>query len=295
MKLVRIDDLVPNRTTIELHPQLTVLRGATPELRARLVELFRSFGGDRDPGSGGVLEISGVRLGLDRPTLDGLRLDPRIDPVLEWSTSPTAPDSTAPGSADSTAPGSPESPAPGSPDSPPAPDAPRWDPPVPVAPAAAGDGEALDRELERERARLRQVTGQRTELGARMEAVRTGLDSFASAALEVCVGQIDALESRRSLLRSQWERDRAERATARQELVERTRRQSAALEVVRTLDLSPVRSARDHLERALRGPIEPDPVANELASQLDAAWRSLRDVRGRSASAEVRRHEAEQR
>ena len=290
MKLVRIDDLVPRRTTIELHPQLTVLRGATPEVRARLVQLFGAFRGERDPGCGGVLEISGVHLGLDRPTLDGLRLDPEIDPVLVWAAEVPAPVSGGPSPPPATAPPPGSATATSA-----ATGAPTWVPPVPVAPSAAGDGEAIERQLDRERARLRDVTSRRTELSARMEQVRTGLDSFANAALEVCVGQIDALESRRSLLRAQWERDRAEQAGTRDELVESARRHRAALDAVRTLDLSALRAARDQLEQALRGPIEPDPVANELAVQIDTAWRSLRDLRGRTASAELRRHEAEQR
>ena len=308
MKLVRIDDLVAGRSPVELHPQLTVLRGVTPEIRERLVQLFRAFGGEQDPGCSGVLEVSGVQLGLDRPTLDGLRLDPHVDPVVRWAASGGATPETATGAPASPATDSVGAPGASTPSSgeglsdlhgaaavPPLPPMPRWEPPVPVAPNASGDGEAIERELEQTREQLRTVTAQRTELGARMEQVRGGLDSFAAAALEVCVGQIDALESRRSMLRSQWERDRAERSATRDGLVDSVRAHRAALDAVHGLDLTPVRSARDQLERALSGPLEPDPVANELALQIDAAWQSLRDVRGRTVSAELRRHEAEQR
>jgi hypothetical protein len=294
MKLVRIDDLVAGRSPVELHPQLTVLRGATPEVRERLLRLFRAFGGDQDPGCAGVLEVSGVQLGLDRATLDGLRLDPHVDPVVRWA----APEDAASGATTSPTAAASEAASSGTTEgaaSPPLPPLPRWEPPVPVAPHASGDGEAIERELEQTREQLRGVTAQRTELGARMEQVRGGLDSFAGAALEVCVGQIDALESRRSMLRSQWERDRAERSAVRERLVDSVRAHRAALDAVHGLDLTPVRSARDQLERALSGPLEPDPVANELALQIDAAWQALRDVRGRTASAELRRHEAEQR
>ena len=59
-----------------------MLSGASPEMRRRLVQTVRSIVGDDEPECPGVLEVSGVRLALDRSTLDQLRLDHRIDPVL---------------------------------------------------------------------------------------------------------------------------------------------------------------------------------------------------------------------
>jgi len=289
MKLVRIDGLAPGRAELELHPQLTVLRGLSPVQRRRLLELFRSFAGQRDPGCHGTLEVGGVLLGLDRPTLDGLRLDPLVDPVLAWPSDVTTADAASPLPAT-------------------APAAPRWDaptattattaPPV-VAPDEVVASEVVDdeaaRRLAQDREQLREVTARRTELGRRMDQVRVGLDSFANAALEVCVGQIDALEARRSLLRAQWERERGERIARREQLAAQVTARQDEIDTVIGLELGPVRGALAALDRVTVAPMEPDPAAAELALRLDAAWRQLRDVRGRVASAELRRREAEQR
>ena len=70
---------------------------------------------------------------------------------------------------------------------------------------------------------------------------RAGLDSFAAAALEVAVGQIDALESRRSMLRAQSEQDRAARLREREELLDAARRRSEEVDAVVLIDLDPVR------------------------------------------------------
>ena len=305
MKLVRIDDLAPGRDTIELHPQLTVLRGVTPEIRRRLHWLFRSFAGQVDPGCSGLIEVSGVHLGLDRPTLDDLRLDPYVDAILTWP--PTA----DPNAASSDAPTSPtgsvepaERSTPTSPGQPPptpggTPLQTLWQAPVPAAvhtPVASSVVvEALARELENDRGRLRRVTVQRTELGGRMDEVRAGLDSVASAALEVCVGQIDALESRRSSLRARWEQDRAARVRDREDLSAAARRRTDEVDAIVSVDLAGVHAARSRLRDLLRAPVEADPVAVELALQIDTSMRRLRDLRGRTASADLRRHEAEQR
>ncbi|CAN5708908.1 hypothetical protein BH10ACT3_BH10ACT3_09680 [soil metagenome] len=290
MKIVRIDELAPGGAEIELHPQLTVLRGVSPEMRRRLIELFNSLADETEPGCGGLIEVSGVHLGLDRATLDGLRLDPLVDPILVW---PTAADRT---------PGEPTVAAPSV-----APRdgrsvgadtaAPRWNPPVPVSGAQVipDPRDLVVQYLARDRDQLRGVSAQRTELGRRMDDVRAGLDSFANAALEVCVGQIDALESRRSLLRSQWERDRAVRVERRHELAASLARANDVLDALVSLDLSAVRSARDTLSALLDAPIEPDPAANELATRIDDALRAVRQLSGRASSAELRRHEAEQR
>lgn len=271
MKIVRIDGLAPGRTELELHPQLTLLRGVTPEMRRRLYVVFRSFSTADDPGVGGLIEVSGVQLGLDRSTLADLHLDPDVDAILGWHDEIAAPD-VEPSTAT------------------------RWNPPVPVFATPVPDrSQVLAAQVGVDRERLREVTTLRTELGGRMAEVRTRLDSFANAALEVCVGQIDALESRRSLLRSQWEHDRATRLRQREELGAQARAATDELEAVMALDLGPVSGACDALEQILDTPVEPDPVAGELAAQIDASMRRLRDLRGRASSAELRRHEAEQR
>ena len=87
MKLVRIDRIAPGGAALDLHPRMTVVADAPPELRRRLVEVFRSFSQDSEPGHPGLLEVSGVRLTLDRATLDQLQLDPLVDPVLRFGAS----------------------------------------------------------------------------------------------------------------------------------------------------------------------------------------------------------------
>ena len=117
-----------------------------------------------------------------------------------------------------------------------------------------------------------------------MEAARAGLDSFSTAALEVCLGQIDALESRRATLRVDWERERGERAADLD---------VASAQLAGDLDRSPTdrrtrsRSRRDGL-RASREDLlagagraaVPDPAAAQLAAQLDAAAARVLRPRG---------------
>ena len=154
MKLVRIDRIAPGGAALDLHPRMTVLADAPPELRRRLVEVFRSFAQDTAPGHPGLLEVSGVRLTLDRATLDQLQLDPLVDAVLRFG---------GPGAAD---------PALGD----------------PVGGVAGGPTSDLLRR------RLRDVAARRTQLAERMEQHRNDLDPHAGTAVEVGLGQIEALE-----------------------------------------------------------------------------------------------------
>ena len=62
-----IDQIAPGGAALEVHPRLTVLRGASPELRRRLLGTIRSLCGDGDLDESGVIEVSGVQLALDRP------------------------------------------------------------------------------------------------------------------------------------------------------------------------------------------------------------------------------------
>lgn len=239
MRLVRFDSLAPGGAALEVHPRLTLLRGASPELGRRLAAALRALAGDGELHEGGVIEVSGVRLGLDAPTVAQLRVDVQLDPVLRLAATPAA---TA--GAD-------------------------LPPPVEVV---SSDEVAL-------RDQLREVGDARTELGRRMDRARTSLDSFASAALEVCIGQIEALESRRAGLRVDWEHERDTRSRE----LERASAQLAALRA--TIDH--VAAVTTHAP-ALRGAVEavqgaagsdrPDPAAVQLAARLDAAAARVRDL-----------------
>ena len=88
MKLLRIDHLAPQGASIQLHPQLTVLRGATPEMRRKLIELFQAFSSPESLDCSGMIEVGGVQLALDQLTLQGLQLDPFVNAVLQWSPTP---------------------------------------------------------------------------------------------------------------------------------------------------------------------------------------------------------------
>jgi hypothetical protein len=248
MRVVRIDQIAPGGAALEVHPRMTLLRGASPELRRRLLGTVKALCGDGELAESGVIEVSGVQLALDRPTVDQLRIEPGIDPFLRIGVAPAPPGG-------------------------PTYSASQLPPPVEVV----SSGEAHLRN------ELRSVTSARTELGGRMEAARAGLDSFSSAALEVCLGQIDALESRRATLRVDWERERGER--------------EAGLDVA-SAQLAGVRSLADRIAtlgavhtrlRAFRGDLiaaaerasVPDPAAVQLAAQLDAAAARVLDLADR--------------
>ncbi|MFN7150100.1 MAG: hypothetical protein ACK4V6_11540 [Microthrixaceae bacterium] len=145
------------------------------------------------------------------------------------------------------------------------------------------------------RDRLREVTSARTDLGARMETARAGLDSFSTAALDVCVGQIDALEARRSSLRVDFERRRAVLDERRHELQSQLDGVGDLQERVAAIDADAVRRVRNAVVAATEQPAEPDTTALDLADRLDAALGQVRDLVVRRASLHIRESEAAQR
>jgi hypothetical protein len=252
MRVVRIDTLAPGGASLDVHPRVTLLRGTSPELRRRLEAVLRALAGHGTLDESGVIEVSGVQLALDPPTLSQLQLDGTVDPVLRLA---------AGGGAATRAPR------------------------VPDVVVVSSDEAAL-------RLQLREVTTARTALGHRMDQARAGLDSFSTAALEVCLGQIDALEARRASLRVDWEREHGERdrrqAAAEAQLVslrhvlERTRAAAALRDQLR-VDLEDLRRSADATE--------PDHAARQLAAQLAAAIARVRELDERHVSSTRRMDE----
>ena len=262
MRIVRIDKIAPGGAALEVHPRLTVLRGASPELRRRFLETLRAVADGGAPSESGVIEVSGVQLALDATTIAQLRLDGAVDPVLSLSGHGIA--ASAPTSGP-TSPGSPRGTTP---------DAVSFADNLPPPVEVVSDDEA---DL---RAQLREVTSARTELGLRMDAARSGLDSFSTAALEVCLGQIDALEMRRASLRVDWERERDEQRS-------QVAVASAQLAAVRSLvdrvsgvvaSEAGARAASARLAATVAPGAEPDPTARRHAAQLDAAAARVREL-----------------
>lgn len=144
------------------------------------------------------------------------------------------------------------------------------------------------------RAQLREVTASRTELGTRIDMVREGLDPYANAALEVCIGQIDALESRRSSLRVEWNRVPGEadaRLLAAAAQLSELRSMVDCAEIL-SMSAPSLRSALDDSRQA-RHPIdEPDQAALELADSLTLAAMHLGDLEGSDQRARERVKEA---
>ena len=270
MLLRRIDDLVPGGGSLDLHPRLTLLRAIGPEPRRRLEALVRSLAegvvpdGAESRAPGATIELSGVQLALDAATLDRLEIDQRIDPVIVL--------------------GGAGAPAPLPEDTPPFIPAPAPSASPSLAPES---GESLA-EL---RTSLREVGDRRSELGDRMEAARARLDSFSTAALEVCVGQIEALESRRSQVRAAVEQRQHELA----ELSEAAERIRGDLARIERIDATRVPAARAALVAAVEAPVPPDPAAVALADQLDETLHRFRRVQADRAAAELRLGEARQR
>jgi hypothetical protein len=226
MRVVHIDRLAPGGADLEVHPRLTVLRGASPELRRRLSALLGALAGSGSLEETGVIDISGVRLALDAATVGELGIQPGVDPVVvDLATSrstPLRPRDVSPSAA-------------------------------PVAPVAAGSDE--ETEL---RAQLRAVGAERTSLGAEMDQARAGLDSFSTASLQVCLGQVEALEGRRAAQRDDRRRGRRERDRRRSgsdpvAAALATRLDAAA---VRVGELTDRRAAWVGRERELRAELE---------------------------------------
>lgn len=280
MKLVRIDVIGPT----ELHPRLTVLRGSTPEARRRILGLLDAISSREKFPAAGLIEVNGVQLSLDSDTIDRLQLDQNLGWVLDWfdqnsrlgthQTGGPATGGTAGRAADrrSDLVGD-RSMGPSSGD---------WPPPYRM-------------DLENLRMALRSTAEERASLATEMEQVRTRLDSFAKAALEVCVGQIDALEARRSSLRRRFESAKSVADDQMVELETTYREHLSEIEAVESLNLDAVRAARDRLSRELESNRGPDPRSTELALRIDATMRRVRDLSGRAAAVSLRRREAEQR
>lgn len=268
MRLVRIDRLAPGGAALQPHQRWTVVSGASPELRRRLFQTVRALVGDEPPECSGVLEVGGVRLALDRGTLDQLQLDRRLDPVLSFRAGSER-TATVPAAA--------------------APDAPA-DPSGPDAPASSWVTSTVvaGRTRDELRAELRSVTSARTRLGERMEEARRHLDSFSRAALEVCRGQIDALEARRSSLRAEWRAAQDERSARRDELLGQLAAARAALEAVGPVDAAPVRRTRDELAQLIDVPEQPVQEAAELADRLEATLAVVVASQQRRAEEEAR-------
>ncbi|MGB3410232.1 MAG: hypothetical protein WBA45_03470 [Microthrixaceae bacterium] len=272
MKLVRIDAI----GTDELHPRLTLLRGSSPEFRRRILGLLDSIASLEKFPPAGLIEVNGVQLSLDNDTITQLQLDQNLSWVIDWtdqSSGATTGQGTGPVTSQGS--GATTGPAAGSRPS---------DRPPPYR-----------MDLENLRTALRATAGERSSLATHMDQVRTRLDSFANAALEVCVGQIDALEARRSSLRRRFE---SAKSVADEQLVELEatyHEHLAEIDAVESLNLDAVRAARDQLAHQLQSHRGPDPKSTELALRIDATMRRVRDLSGRAAAVSLRRREAEQR
>lgn len=240
MKLVHIDRLAPGGTALELHPKLTLLRGSGPEVRHRLRSTLRALAGDGAPAETGVIEVSGVRLSMDPSTVEQLGLNPGLDPVLHFGGAASAASGVT------------------------------LPPPVVVV---SNDEAAL-------RAQLREVTSARTELGTRIDMVREGLDPYANAALEVCLGQIDALETRRASLRVEWDRRPGEADTRMLQAAAQLAELRAVVDRAAAVVASgaALQEARSRWSEDRRRADEPDSIAIELAGELAGALARLESM-----------------
>lgn len=300
MLLRRIDDLVPGGGSLDLHPRLTLLRAAGPEPRRRLELVVRALADGRLPIDAGVappaatVELSGVELVVDQAMLERLEIDQRVDPVLVLGgddglgTGAGAGTEAAPvvRAADDAA----SSGAATVPDA--AARAATGSAPPPYRPSESAAGAVT---LEGLRSELRRIGERHSELGARMESARSRRDSFSTAALEVCVGQIEALESRRAEVRAQVEQRQQDVAERSRSLLERVERLRSDLDRTDGLDATAVLSARAALVAAIEAPVLADPAAVALADQLDAALHAVRRAHAERSAAELRVREARQR
>ncbi len=269
MKLLRIDHLAPQGAPIQLHPQLTVVRGATPEMRRKLIDLFRAFSIPSTLECTGMIEVGGVQLALDQLTLQGLDLDPKVNAVLQWSAAaPTTITSTTPTST---------TPA-----------------PTTAAPELESTLAKIQEQVDEHSEELRQIVLSLSLFAERMEQVRTSLDSAAALDLDGCQSQIGILESQRLGLRAQWEHDRQLLQTRREDLLEEISLLNEKLDMVALLDLQAVCAARDELKSLLTASLIPDPVAQELALRIYNSLRNLREITDLAVAATSRRIEAEQ-
>ncbi|KLR62646.1 hypothetical protein IMCC26207_102139 [Actinobacteria bacterium IMCC26207] len=259
MKLLRIDHVAPQGAPIQLHPQLTVVRGATPEMRRKLIDLFRAFSIPSTLECTGMIEVGSVQLALDQLTLQGLDLDPKVNAVLQWSAAaPTTITSTT------------------------------------AAPELESTLAKIQEQVDEHSEELRQIVLSLSLFAERMEQVRTSLDSAAALDLDGCQSQIGILESQRLGLRAQWEHDRQLLQTRRDDLLEEISLLNEKLDMVVLLDLQAVCAARDELKSLLTASLIPDPVAQELALRIYNSLRNLREITDLAVAATSRRIEAEQ-
>ncbi len=301
MKIVRVEEIVPGGA-LELHPRLTLLRGVAPEARRRLRQTMAAIAGVGELDSTGLIEVNGVQLALDAPTLAQLEIDVGLNPVLSLEdpasrqAPPLGPQQAVPtqqapppfsgGTSLHVGFASPGFPQPSQVSGG------RQVPPTQSGPLAAPSAGPDELQL---RDRLRVVGTERGRVGDQMESARAGLDSFSTAALEVCIGQIDALESRRKSLRADWERERSRLDDRRDAATGDLGRLRSVLEWTDSLDVAGVRELRDSLVELTERPAESDFDAAKIAERLEGALERVRELTSRQANVRLRESEAAQR
>lgn len=258
MRLVRLDHL-PGGRSLELDPRLTVLVGAPSEVTGSVAAAARALVGGDAGSVEGQVELHGIRLNMHDRVV-GIDGGAGVDPVLDLD-APTPLRPVARVRSDDvtgTRGGGPVvemSVVDEMPD-------PEVDPARHTRRIAADD-------LTRLRSDLRSLDGERMVLDRRTAEVRTDLDSFAAATLDVALGQLAAVEARQAA-------SRAERSTWA-ESRDRLRRE--------------IDARIEWLQEELRAPSDVHAVgsggsAGELADMLDALRRSSDDLSARRVAVE---------
>ncbi|UDY35943.1 hypothetical protein [Dermatobacter hominis] len=311
MRLVRLDHL-PGGRSIELHPRLTTVLGAPAEVREALESILRALAAGEPVAHDGQAELHGIRVSLRDRSFDvapGPGGPSWVDPVLDLAAptplrpaggrlrrgGPTAGRPRTDGpvvemrSTDDV--GSSEVFSPLRPSDGPTTPIPASSPPSVTPPTADPDPAQHTRriaseDLVRLRAELRSLDGERAVLARAAEEVRSDLDSFARATLEVAIGQLEAVEERRAAAeqeRAGWVSEHADR---RAELVTRAERLRAELAALPEGGTEAVRDALRRLA-AVREPTgRPDPAAQTLAAELEDLRRSMEDLETRRMAIE---------
>ena len=291
MRLVRLDHL-PGGRSLELHPRLTVLLGAPAEVTRALEHLLRSLVAADPVPFDGQVELHGIRLGLhDRAfEVDGVSC---VDPVLDLGAPmPLRPVRPARQRRADPRPIVDMRPV----------DVGGVPPPPPATRAGSGTPEdpaqhtrriASD-DLIRLRAELRSLDGERNVLERRTTEARAGLDSFARATLDVAVGQLEAVEARRSAAsaeRSGWYDERADR---RAELTGRIDTLHGRLGALSSTSTDEQRVVIDRLV-ALRGSAAPSTArdAERVADRLEEIRHAQEEARTRRRATEALLTDAE--